>query len=84
MSTGSGMNIAAGSALVVVMMVNGSGDDGSAGAAIHLARCNSIEGGDNEMIGDGGGGKAKKSLNLLSLMEKGLGDSGRFRYPTSV
>nr|GFB93364.1 hypothetical protein [Tanacetum cinerariifolium] len=31
------------------------GDEGSTGAAKHLVRCSSTEGGDSEMIGDGGG-----------------------------
>ncbi|GKA12615.1 hypothetical protein Tco_0692161 [Tanacetum coccineum] len=55
---------------------NGSGDDGSTGAAKHLARRSSIEGGDSDM--SGGGGKAR-SLSTSSSDGKGIEGHGQQR-----
>ncbi|GKG18100.1 hypothetical protein Tco_0372398, partial [Tanacetum coccineum] len=52
-------------------------DDGSAGAAKHLARRSSAEGGDSEMSGDGSGGGKARSLSTSSSDGKGIGASGR-------
>nr|GEU29721.1 hypothetical protein [Tanacetum cinerariifolium] len=48
-------------------------DDGSAGAAKHLARRSSVEGGDSEMSGNGGGVSKEKSLSASALDRKGMG-----------
>ncbi|GKD51016.1 hypothetical protein Tco_1279992 [Tanacetum coccineum] len=56
---------------------SGCDDDGSAGAAKHLARRFSIEGGDSELSGDGGGGGKARSLSTFSSDEKCIGTSGR-------
>ncbi|GJS05221.1 hypothetical protein Tco_0321729 [Tanacetum coccineum] len=79
---GGGMNSEDGSGVVLIDVDdewNGSGDDGSAGAAKHLARRSSAEGGDSEISGDGGGGGKARSSQLLSEGKRliGIGASGR-------